>query len=102
MRRLTASGSRAIRDIDAAIGRQPCGRGEQAGGLDGLGEGHRRQDGGEPPGQHGLARPGRANEEDIMGRTPAYRFASPMSLRMPTDSLLNLLVKQPNEYGAMS
>jgi hypothetical protein len=40
--------------------------------------------------------------EDVWGRTPAYRFASPMSLRMPTDSLLTLLVKQPNEYGAMS
>jgi hypothetical protein len=69
--------------------------------LDGLGEGHRGQDGGEPPGQHGLARPGRANEEDVMVRTPAYHFASPMSLRMLMDPLLNLLVKQPNEYGAI-
>jgi hypothetical protein len=31
-------------------------------GLDGLGEGHRGQDGGEPPGQHRLARPGGAQE----------------------------------------
>ena len=44
-------------------------------GLDGFGEGHRRQDGGQPPGQHRLARPGRADEEDIMGRTPASRSA---------------------------
>jgi hypothetical protein len=69
MRRLTASGSRAIRDIDAAIGRQPCGRGEQAGGLDGLGEGHRRQDGGEPPCQHRLARPWGTKEEQIVSPT---------------------------------
>jgi hypothetical protein len=84
MRRLTASGSRAIRYIDAAIGRQPCGRGEQAGGahrralageardaveargLDGLGEGHRRQDSGEPPRQHRRPRPGRPQEKDVV------------------------------------
>jgi hypothetical protein len=34
----------------------------EARGLKGLGEGHRGQDGGEPPGQHGRARPWRANE----------------------------------------
>jgi hypothetical protein len=32
-------------------------------GLNSLGEGHRRQDGGEPPCQHRLARPRRVNEE---------------------------------------
>jgi hypothetical protein len=36
----------------------------EARGLEGLGEGHRRQDGGEPPGQHGLA-PRRPREESI-------------------------------------
>jgi hypothetical protein len=44
--------------------------------LNGLDEGHRRPEGGEPPGQHGLARPGRADEEDVVGRTPASRLAS--------------------------
>jgi hypothetical protein len=37
-----------------------------------------------------------------MGRTPAYHFASPVPLGMPMDLLLNLLVKQLNEYGAIS
>jgi hypothetical protein len=40
-------------------------------GLHGLGEGHRRQDGGEPPGEHRLARPRGAEQEDVMVRTPA-------------------------------
>jgi hypothetical protein len=39
--------------------------------LDGLGEGHGWQDGGESPCQHRLARPRGAEQEDIMGRTPA-------------------------------
>jgi hypothetical protein len=73
-----------------------------AGGVEGFEQGRRRQDGGEPARQHRRARPRGAKEEQIMGRTPAYHFASPMSLRMPMDPLLNLLVKQPNEYGAMS
>ena len=45
-------------------------------GLNRLGEGHRRQDGGEPPRQHRLARTRGAEQEDIMGRTPA--FPSPL------------------------
>jgi hypothetical protein len=40
-------------------------------GLNRLGEGHRRQDGGKPPCQHRLARPWGTKEEDIMVRTPA-------------------------------
>jgi hypothetical protein len=40
-------------------------------GLNGLGEGHRREDGGESAGQHRLARPWGTKEEHIMGRTPA-------------------------------
>jgi hypothetical protein len=55
-------------------------------GLDGLGEGHRRQDGGEPPGQHRLPRPGWAKQQDIMVRTPASRSALPRPLRIPTGS----------------
>jgi hypothetical protein len=40
-------------------------------GLNRLGEGHRRQDGGEPPCQHRLARPRGAEEQDIVDRMPA-------------------------------
>jgi hypothetical protein len=74
----------------------------EARGLKDLGQGHRRQDGGESPGQHRLARPRGAEEEDVVIRTPASHFASPMPLGMPMDPLLILLVQQTNEYGAMS
>jgi hypothetical protein len=40
-------------------------------GLNGLGEGHRRQDGGEPPGQHRFARARIAQQEEVMRTTPA-------------------------------
>ena len=40
--------------------------------LNGFGEGHRRQDGGEPPGQHRRARPRGTEEKDVMDRTPAF------------------------------
>jgi hypothetical protein len=39
--------------------------------LNGFGQGHRRQDGGEPPGQHRRASPRGAEQEEIMLRTPA-------------------------------
>ena len=52
-------------------------------GLNGLGEGHRRQNGGEAPGQHRLARPGRTKQEDIMVTTPASASASPEALEVP-------------------
>jgi hypothetical protein len=52
-------------------------------GLKGLGQGHRRQHGGEPPGEHRLARPRGAEQEQIMVRTPASRLALPLPLRMP-------------------
>ena len=54
-------------------------------GLNGLGEGHRRQDGGEPPGQHRLARPWGTQEEDVMGRTPASRSPWHVPLDMVID-----------------
>jgi hypothetical protein len=53
------------------------------GGLNGRGEGHRRQDGGEPPGQPRRACPREAEQEEIMGRTPASRCASPELLWLP-------------------
>jgi hypothetical protein len=46
-------------------------------GLDGLGAAHRGQDSGEPPGQHRLARPGRAEEEHMMVTTPAWPLRLP-------------------------
>ena len=54
-------------------------------GLKGLGEGHRRQNGGEPAGQHRLTRPERAKEKEVMRRTPALSSASPtpMGCRRP-------------------
>jgi hypothetical protein len=45
-------------------------------GLNRLGEGHRRQDGSERPGEHRLARPRGAEEQQSMGRTPACACAS--------------------------
>jgi hypothetical protein len=41
-------------------------------GLKGLGEGHRRQDGGEPPGQHRLARPRGAEQEQIVAANRSH------------------------------
>jgi hypothetical protein len=41
-------------------------------GLNRFGEGHRRQDGGEPPCQHRRARPRGTEEKDVMDRTPAF------------------------------
>src|SRR5215510_56304 len=51
--------------------------------LDGFGQGHRRQDGGESPGQHGRAGPRGAEQEDVVRRTPASRSASPELLWLP-------------------
>jgi hypothetical protein len=72
--RLTWSGgggaTRVCRDARGAIARE-ADDAMDARRLNGLGEGHRRQDGGEPPGQHRLARPWRTKKEDVVGRTPA-------------------------------
>jgi hypothetical protein len=51
--------------------------------LNGLGEDHRRQDGGEPPCEHRLARPRGAEQEQIMVTTPASPSASPELLQVP-------------------
>src|SRR5262245_52345465 len=53
-------------------------------GHEGLGKGHRRQDRGEPPGQHRLACPRGAEQEDVWITTPASGSASPWSLEVPT------------------
>jgi hypothetical protein len=50
--------------------------------LDGLSQDHHRQDGGEPPRQHRLPRPGGAEGEDVMGRTPAIPSVSPYPRRV--------------------
>jgi hypothetical protein len=49
-------------------------------GFNGLGEGHRRQDGGESAGQHRLARPWGTKEEDVVVRMPAFGSALPACL----------------------
>jgi hypothetical protein len=48
----------------------------EARGLDGFGKGHIGQDG-EAPGQHRLARPERANEEEVVGKMPASSLPLP-------------------------
>src|SRR5262245_10773328 len=93
--------TRASRHQRGAVARE-AGDTMDAGGLDGFGQGHCRQDGGESPGQHRLASPRGAEQEHIMGRTPASHFASPMPLGMPIAPLLNLPAKLPNPYGAVS
>jgi hypothetical protein len=50
--------------------------------LDGLSQGHRGQDGGAPARQPRLPRPGWANEEDVVGITPAL---CSVSLRTPKE-----------------
>ena len=64
------SATRTGRDQRRAVADE-AGDAVDARGLNGLGEGHRRQHGGEPPGQHRLARPRRAEQEHIVVRTPA-------------------------------
>jgi hypothetical protein len=49
----------------------------EARGLEGLGQAHRRQEGGEPPRQPRRARPRGAEHEEIMNRTPASASLSP-------------------------
>jgi hypothetical protein len=49
-----------------------------------------------------LPAPGGHRSQDVGGRTPAYYFASPMSLRMPIDLLLNLLFKLENQCRSIS
>jgi hypothetical protein len=51
-------------------------------GLNSLGEGHGRQDGGEPSCQHRFPCSRRSKEKDILGRTPASRSPSPLSLQV--------------------
>jgi hypothetical protein len=49
-----------------------------------------------------LARPWGTKEEQIMVRTPAYHFTSPVPLGLLMAPLLNLLIKQHHQYGAIS
>jgi hypothetical protein len=62
------------------LGAGEAGNAMDARGLNRLGEGHRRQDGGEPPCQHRRARPRGAEQEDVMVKTPASRSALPYTL----------------------
>jgi hypothetical protein len=64
-------------------------------GLNRLGQGHRRQNSGQPPGQHRLARPRGAQQQDVVGRTPASRLASPVPLGL-------LMAPLPNPREAAS
>jgi hypothetical protein len=57
-----------------------------AGGVERVGQGHRRQEGGQPPRQLRCACPGETREAHMMGRTPAVASASPQPSGMPTDT----------------
>src|SRR5262245_26029444 len=73
--RLMRGAERSGRDQGGAIAGE-AGDAVEAGGLNGLGEGHRREDGGEPAGQPRLPRPRRAQEENVVGTTPAFGSVS--------------------------
>ena len=65
-------------------------------GVDGLGQGHVGQDGGEPACQHRLARSGWPQEQDVMGRTPAsdstlHRYLVRMTAMVAGWGIVNLL-----------
>jgi hypothetical protein len=64
-------GATRVRGDDGGAGAGEAGDAVDAGGFNGFGEGHRRQDGGEPPRQPRLPHPRRAQEENIMVTTPA-------------------------------
>jgi hypothetical protein len=67
--RVMRSATRARRDRGAGPGE--VGDAGDAGGVEGFGESHRRQDGGEPARQPRLARSRTAQHQEIMLRTPA-------------------------------
>jgi hypothetical protein len=60
------------RDQSRAVARE-AGDAMDTRGLNGFGQGHGRQDDGEPPGQHRRARPRGAEQEDGVGTTPVSR-----------------------------
>src|SRR6185369_9319243 len=67
-------------------------------GLDGLGKGHLRQNGRQPPGEHGLARPRRAEHQEIMCSGSSY-FQRPFCILLPPDlgKILMVLGFQPKK-----
>ena len=69
-------GARHGRVVTHAV-RSPVQAGDavDARGLNGLGEGHRRQDGGEPPGQHRRARPRGAEQAADYGQNACITFS---------------------------
>jgi hypothetical protein len=71
------------------------------GGLNGLGEGHRRQNGGQPPRQPRRAHPRGAEQEDIMVTTPASLLPSHLSVQAASSSELEApcVVKQLGRTG---
>ena len=68
---LVGRATRARRDPRRAVASE-AGDAVDTRGLNGLREGHRRQDGGEAACEHRLARPWGAEQEQIMVRTPAF------------------------------
>jgi hypothetical protein len=85
---LVGRATRAGRDQRRTVAGE-AGDAVDAGGLNGLGEGHGRQDGGKSPGQHRRARPWGTKKEDVVGRTPASRLGLQRPLGMPTVTPVN-------------
>jgi hypothetical protein len=75
-----------------------AGDGGEARGREGLGASRWRPEGGEPPGRHGRARPGRADAEDAVGTTPARRSALRRPLGMPRVTPVNPLWKWEQQW----
>ena len=64
-------GATRPRGDQGGAGAGAAGDARDAGGVEGFGEGHRGQDGGQPAGQPRLPRSGWTQEEHILGTTPA-------------------------------
>jgi hypothetical protein len=80
-----ATGAR--RDARRA-GASAAGDAMDAGGVEGLGEGQRRQDGGQPASQPRGPHPRWTEEEDVVGSTPVLASASPLTLEGQAATLL--------------
>src|SRR5215813_8643821 len=81
--RMMESAKRTGRHQGGAVARE-AGDAMDACGLKGFGQGHRRQDSGEPAGQHRRAGPRGAEQEEVMVTTPASRSTLPEPSGIPT------------------
>jgi hypothetical protein len=101
--RVVGGTKRPRRDDRGAVAGAP-GDAMEAGGLEGFGERHRRQDGGEPPRQPRLPSPRGAEQEEVMVKIPASPAVSRVILQRcaaRTPELAVLVSATPvTSYGA--